>query len=115
MSRIYNFNAGPAVLPLEVLEEAQRELIDFQGTGMSLLESSHRAKAYDAVHNEAIANLKRRQTWPGLIPEQYQPRPFLLSGIEKGKAQISLSKWDDTVSEKSSIWEFEFDTKEEIT
>ena len=58
MSRIYNFNAGPAVLPLEVIEEAQRELVDFQGTGMSLLESSHRAKAYDAVHNEAIANLR---------------------------------------------------------
>lgn len=58
MSRIYNFNAGPAVLPLEVLEEAQRELVDFQGTGMSLLESSHRAKAYDAVHNEAVANLR---------------------------------------------------------
>ena len=48
MSRIYNFNAGPAALPLEVIEEAQRELVDFRGTGMSLLESSHRAKAYDA-------------------------------------------------------------------
>ena len=58
MSRIYNFNAGPAVLPLEVLEEAQRELVDFQGTGMSILESSHRAKAYDAVHREAEANLR---------------------------------------------------------
>lgn len=58
MSRIYNFNAGPAVLPLEVLEEAQRQLVDFNGTGMSLLESSHRAKAYDAVHSEAIANLR---------------------------------------------------------
>lgn len=57
MARVYNFGAGPAVLPLEVLEEAQRELLDYQGTGMSILESSHRAKAYDAIHTEAVANL----------------------------------------------------------
>lgn len=58
MSRIYNFNAGPAVLPLEVLQTAQAELIDFQNTGMSILESSHRAKAYEAIHEEAIASLR---------------------------------------------------------
>ncbi|MGI6495491.1 MAG: 3-phosphoserine/phosphohydroxythreonine transaminase [Kiritimatiellia bacterium] len=58
MSRIYNFGAGPAVLPLPVLEEAQRDLLDFQGSGMSILESSHRAKEYDGVHQEAIANLR---------------------------------------------------------
>lgn len=58
MSRIYNFGAGPATLPLPVLEEAQREFLDFKGSGMSLLESSHRAKEYDAVHQEAIANLR---------------------------------------------------------
>ncbi len=59
MSRIYNFNAGPAVLPSEVLQEAQRELLDFKGSGMSILESSHRAKEYDAVHTEAVANYKQ--------------------------------------------------------
>lgn len=58
MSRIYNFNAGPAVLPLEVLETAQAELVDYKNTGMSLLEASHRGKAYEAVHDEAIANLR---------------------------------------------------------
>ncbi|MGD9780859.1 MAG: 3-phosphoserine/phosphohydroxythreonine transaminase [Kiritimatiellia bacterium] len=57
MSRAYNFNAGPAVLPLEVLEIAQKELTDFNGTGMSIMEHSHRGKAYDAVHAEAIANV----------------------------------------------------------
>ncbi len=57
MSRAYNFNAGPAVLPLEILEIAQKELIDFNGTGMSIMEHSHRGKAYDAVHAEAVANL----------------------------------------------------------
>lgn len=59
MSRVYNFGAGPAVLPLEVLEEAQRELLDYQGSGMSILEHSHRGKEYDAVHQEAIANIRR--------------------------------------------------------
>ena len=57
MSRAYNFNAGPAALPLEVLEIAQKELIDFGGTGMSIMEHSHRGKAYDAVHAEAVANM----------------------------------------------------------
>ncbi len=59
MARIYNFNAGPAALPLEVLQEAQAELLDFKGSGMSILESSHRGKEYDAVHAEAIANFKK--------------------------------------------------------
>lgn len=58
MNRIYNFSAGPATLPLEVLEEAQKELVDYQGIGMSIMESSHRGKAYSAVHEEAIANTR---------------------------------------------------------
>ncbi len=58
MARAYNFGAGPAVLPLEALEEARAELIDFKGTGMSIIESSHRGKAYTAVHEEAIANYR---------------------------------------------------------
>jgi len=59
MARVYNFNAGPAVLPLEVLEEARDQFIEYQKSGMSLLESSHRGKEYDAVHAEAIANYKK--------------------------------------------------------
>ncbi len=59
MARVYNFNPGPAVLPLEVLEEAQKEFVDFKGIGMSLLEASHRGKDYEAVHNEAIANIRK--------------------------------------------------------
>jgi phosphoserine aminotransferase len=58
MARAHNFNAGPAGLPLAALERAQRELIDFEGTGMSIMEHSHRGKAYEAVHNEAIALTK---------------------------------------------------------
>lgn len=55
MVRAKNFNAGPAALPLAALERAQRELTDLGGTGMSVLEHSHRGKAYEAVHDEAIA------------------------------------------------------------
>lgn len=58
MSRVYNFSAGPAVLPLEALQEAQADLVDYRGCGMSVMEMSHRGKTYDAIHNEAIANLK---------------------------------------------------------
>ena len=58
MPRVHNFCAGPAVLPLDVLEEAQRELVDYHGTGMSILESSHRGKAYAAVQEEAGANVR---------------------------------------------------------
>ena len=57
MSRVYNFSAGPATLPLEVLEEAQRELVDYRGSGMSIMECSHRGKDYSAVHEEAVANV----------------------------------------------------------
>jgi phosphoserine aminotransferase len=55
--RVINFNAGPAGLPLPALERAQKELLDFQGSGMSILEHSHRGKEYESVHNEAIALL----------------------------------------------------------
>lgn len=59
MARCFNFNAGPATLPLEVLQEAQADLVDFKGSGMSIMEHSHRGKEYDAVHSEAIANFKK--------------------------------------------------------
>lgn len=55
--RIYNFNPGPATLPLEVLREAQAEFLDFNGTGMSIIEISHRSKPYERVHNQAKADI----------------------------------------------------------
>ncbi len=58
MARVHNFNAGPAALPLAALERAQREMLDFEGTGMSIIEHSHRGKAYEQVHNEAISLLR---------------------------------------------------------
>ena len=58
MSRAYNFSAGPAALPLEVLQDAQANLVDYKGTGMSVMEMSHRGKDYDAIHQEAVATFK---------------------------------------------------------
>lgn len=55
--RIHNFSAGPAALPLSVLQRVQSELLDFEGSGMSILEMSHRGKHYDRVHHEAMADL----------------------------------------------------------
>ncbi|MCE5332966.1 MAG: 3-phosphoserine/phosphohydroxythreonine transaminase [Desulfobacteraceae bacterium] len=57
--RIYNFNAGPAALPLPVLEEIKQEMLDFAGTGMSILEISHRSKPFENVLNDSIARVKR--------------------------------------------------------
>ena len=67
MSRVYNFSAGPATLPLDVLEEAQRDLVDFKGAGMSIMEATHRGKVYEPLHAEAQANLRELMG----IPEDY--------------------------------------------
>ena len=53
MARAMNFNAGPAALPLVALERAREELLDFQSSGMSVMEHSHRGKIYEKVHDEA--------------------------------------------------------------
>jgi len=50
-NRVYNFNPGPSTLPLEVLQTAQKELLDYEGTGMSLMEISHRSPEYDEINN----------------------------------------------------------------
>jgi phosphoserine aminotransferase len=66
--RIYNFSAGPAVLPLPVLEEAQKNLLALPGVGMSILEISHRSKAFDAVINEAVADIRSLAS----VPDNYR-------------------------------------------
>lgn len=57
MKRVYNFNPGPATLPIEVLREAQAEFLSFSETGMSIIEISHRSKPYERVHNQAKADI----------------------------------------------------------
>jgi phosphoserine aminotransferase len=58
MKRVINFNAGPAAIPQEVLEKAQAEMLDWKGTGMSVMEVSHRSKEYEEMHNHAQASFK---------------------------------------------------------
>src|ERR1044072_5627566 len=57
-SRIFNFSAGPAVLPLPVLEQAQRDLVSLPGVGMSVMEISHRSKTFEDLLNGAIENMR---------------------------------------------------------
>ena len=56
MARVYNFSAGPAVLPEDVLKEAAAEMMDYKGSGMSVMEMSHRSKVYDTIIKEAAVS-----------------------------------------------------------
>ena len=67
MSRVYNYSAGPSMLPLEVLEEAQRDFVDYQGCGMSVCEMSHRSKQYDAINNECLSLIRELMN----VPDNY--------------------------------------------
>lgn len=86
MARVHNFNAGPAGLPLPALERAQRELIDFEGTGMSIMEHSHRGKAYEAVHNEAISLVRELCG----VPDGYEVL-FLQGGASLQFAMVPMN------------------------
>ncbi len=68
MGRVYNFSAGPAVLPEEVLKEAAAEMLDYKGTGMSVMEMSHRSKAFETIIQEAEADLRELMN----IPDNYK-------------------------------------------
>ena len=84
--RAINFNAGPAGLPLPALERARDELIDFHGSGMSIIEHSHRGKEYEAVHDEAIALLTRLLG----IPDTHQVL-FLQGGASHQFAMVPMN------------------------
>jgi len=83
---VYNFNAGPSALPLSVLQKAQQELLDFRGTGMSIMELSHRSKAYEKVHNDAISRLRKLYS----IPENYEVL-FLQGGASLQFSMIPMN------------------------
>jgi phosphoserine aminotransferase len=86
MSNIYNFSAGPAVLPRPVLEEAQRDLLDYAGTGISVLESSHRSKEFVAIQEEAEANVRALLN----VPDDYAVL-FLQGGASMQFAMAPLN------------------------
>lgn len=86
MSRVYNFSAGPAVLPEEVLREAAEEMMDYKGSGMSVMEMSHRSKVYDGIIKEAEADLRELMD----IPDNYKVL-FLQGGASQQFAMIPMN------------------------
>ena len=94
MSRVYNFSAGPAVLPEEVLKEAQAEMLDYKGTGMSVMEMSHRSKAYQAIIDQAEADLRELMN----IPENYKVL-FLQGGASQQFAMIPMNLMKNGVAD----------------
>ena len=86
MSRVYNFSAGPAMLPEEVLKEAAEEMTDYRGTGMSVMEMSHRSQAFASILNEAEADIRQLMH----IPENYKVL-FLQGGASLQFAMIPMN------------------------
>ena len=94
MSRVYNFSAGPAVLPEEVLSEAAREMSDYQGTGMSVMEMSHRSKAFQEIIDTAEADLRDLMG----IPDDYAVL-FLQGGASQQFAMIPMNLMKNRVAD----------------
>ena len=85
MSRVYNFSAGPAVLPEAVLKEAAEEMMDYRGCGMSVMEMSHRSKMFESIINEAESDLRDLLQ----IPDDYKVL-FLQGGASQQFAMIPM-------------------------
>ena len=94
MARVYNFSAGPAVLPEEVLKEAADEMLDYRGTGMSVMEMSHRSKAYETIIKEAEADLRELMN----IPDNYKVL-FLQGGASQQFAMIPMNLMKNGVAD----------------
>lgn len=94
MSRVYNFSAGPAVLPEEVLTEAAAEMLDYNGTGMSVMEMSHRSKAFQEIIDSAEADLRELMD----IPDNYKVL-FLQGGASQQFAMIPMNLMKNRVAD----------------
>lgn len=94
MARVYNFSAGPAVLPEEVLRQAASEMLDYQGTGMSVMEMSHRSKPFASIIETAEADLRELMQ----IPDNYQVL-FLQGGATQQFAAIPMNLMQNKVAD----------------
>ena len=94
MSRVYNFSAGPAVLPEEVLKEAAEEMLDYRGCGMSVMEMSHRSKMFEGIIQEAEADLRDLLN----IPDNYKVL-FLQGGASQQFAMIPMNLMKNRVAD----------------
>jgi phosphoserine aminotransferase len=112
MSRIYNFNAGPAAMPLEVLEKAKAELLDFAGSGMSVMEMSHRSKEFQAIIDGAESGVRRLMSVPGdyaiLFLQggaslQFAMIPMNLRRPGKGADYVDTGSWASKAIKEAKI------------
>jgi len=94
MSRVYNFSAGPAVLPEEVLKEAAAEMLDYNGTGMSVMEMSHRSKAFEEIIQTAEQDIRDLLK----IPDNYKVL-FLQGGAHQQFAAVPLNLFKNRVGD----------------
>ena len=94
MARVYNFSAGPSVLPEVVLKEAAEEMLDYKGTGMSVMEMSHRSKAFDNIIKEAEKDLRDLMN----IPDNYKVL-FLQGGASQQFAAIPMNLMKNGVAD----------------
>jgi phosphoserine aminotransferase len=123
MRRPMNFNAGPATLPLPALERARDELLDFAGSGMSVMEHSHRGKEYEAVHDEALSRLRSLLAVPAdheimflqggasmqfaLVPMSFLPpggsADYVVTGAWSAKAHGEAMLWGNVAHAKIRV------------
>ena len=94
MSRVYNFAAGPAVLPEEVLKEAAAEMLDYKDTGMSVMEMSHRSKAFEEIIQDAEQDLRDLMN----IPDNYKVL-FLQGGASTQFAMVPMNLMKNRVAD----------------
>ena len=101
MARVYNFSAGPAVLPEAVLKEAAAEMLDYGGTGMGVMEMSHRSKAYQNILDTAEADLRSLMG----IPENYKVL-FLQGGASQQFAMVPMNLMKNKVADYivTGVW-----------
>jgi len=113
--RAYNFYAGPATLPLTALEKAQKELLDFKGTGMSLMEISHRSKEYAEVHAEASELVRGLMGLPddykimwlqGGASSQFYMIPLNLQKSGKPMEYVNTGAWSKKAIKEGKFYGF---------
>lgn len=113
MARAYNFNAGPAALPLEVLQRAQEEMVDYRGIGMSVMEISHRSKEFEAINDEAQSLLKELLNIPtsykvlflqGGASTQFAMVPMNLLSAGKTAAFVHTGSWAEKAYKEAKLF-----------
>ena len=111
-NRVFNFNPGPCTLPLEVLKKAQEEFIDYRGTGMSIIESSHRSPEFDEINNQAMALAKevlglddsyKILFMTGGASSQFAYIPLNFLGESKVGAYVDTGTWSSKAIKEANI------------